>query len=234
METRYELQLNEFNGPLEKLLELIEAKKMEITRLSLAAVTADFLGYVQKIEKIHPRELADFISVAAKLILIKSHALLPSLPLEEEEEREIADLENRLMLYQRFKEAEKHITGLWGKDVSFQRAFLAAVEPGFYLSGPLTGDDLRNALERVIGDLVRAFPKRETSEISMVNLEEKIRELVARVDRTAETSFNEVVRGKKRSEIVVLFLALLHLIRGQSIVHAQEGLFSDIVMKRTV
>ncbi|MFH1188882.1 MAG: segregation/condensation protein A [bacterium] len=229
---QYELQLHEFHGPLEKLLELIESKEMEITRLSLASVTADFLAYIKTIKKIHPRVLADFIAVAAKLILIKSHALLPSLELEEEEEKEIVDFEQRLQLYQRFKEAEKNIIVRWGQHVAFQRPYLATVEKGFYLTDSLTADDLRKALQKIIEELAVTFPRHETSEIVMVNLQEKITELLVRVDKTAQTSFNEMTRGKHRVEVIVLFLALLHLMRNQSIDSNQTELFSDIVIKK--
>ena len=90
----YEVKINQFSGPLEKLLELIEEKKMEITALSLAEVTGGFFNYVKRVESdIDPKILADFLVVAAKLVLIKSKALLPGLELTQEEELDIKDLE---------------------------------------------------------------------------------------------------------------------------------------------
>jgi len=89
----YEVKLEQFTGPLNKLLELIEARKLEITALNLAEVTEDFINYIRSLEKgADPEILADFIVVASRLILIKSKTLLPSLELTEEEEGEIKDL----------------------------------------------------------------------------------------------------------------------------------------------
>src|SRR3989338_1435977 len=99
----YELKLNDFAGPLDKLLELIEGKKLEITKVNLAEVTADFVAYIKTIDNLHPKFLADFVAIASKLILIKSHTLLPSLLLSKEEEVEMRDLEDRLRLYKEFK-----------------------------------------------------------------------------------------------------------------------------------
>ena len=88
---RYEVKQDKFSGPLEKLLELIEAKELEITLINLAQVTGDFLEYLKALDEKskHPSVLADFIVVASRLLLIKSKAILPSLALTEEEETDI-------------------------------------------------------------------------------------------------------------------------------------------------
>jgi len=75
----YKFEIGEFNGPLDKLLELIEAKELKITQLTLGDVTADFLEYLENLEEVSPRVLSDFVSVGAKLILIKSRAILPEI-----------------------------------------------------------------------------------------------------------------------------------------------------------
>src|SRR3989344_9467667 len=110
----YELALDAYRGPLDKLLELVEEKKLAITEISLAAVTADFLAYLKKLEaeKIDQILLADFLAVASKLILIKSKFLLPSL-VTEEDELEIRDLEIRLRLYQEIKQAMILVKRSW-------------------------------------------------------------------------------------------------------------------------
>ncbi len=105
MNNMYELKIEQFSGPLEKLLELIEERRMEITELSLAEITADFLQYLKNIETVEPRFLADFVAIAAQLLLIKSKALLPGIKLTSEEEEKIKDLEGRLLFYKNFKPA---------------------------------------------------------------------------------------------------------------------------------
>ena len=233
METeRYELKLDTFQGPLEKLLELIESKELEITRLNLAEVTADFLAYVRSLEEIDSRVLADFITVAARLILIKSHALLPQLALTEEEEEDIADLERRLKLYKEFRVVERAIANSWNKRTAYSREYLFELPHGFYLSEPVPPSRLRAVMERMYEDLQMFMPRTEELEIRLVSLEEKIEEMMERVSEVLRISFGEITNGREKSEIIVLFLALLHLLKESAVEIEQEGLFSEIHILR--
>jgi len=225
---RYELKLETFQGPLDKLLELIEAKELEITRLSLAEVTADFLEYVRSLGEIAPRALADFIAVAARLILIKSQALLPHLELTEEEEEDIADLERRLKLYREFRNAERHIGERWGNRTAYAREYLLELPKGFYLSEKVSPKDLRNAIERMYEELQSFIPKTDEAEMKLVSLEEMIEEMIRRVSDVIKTTFTELSEGREKSEIIVLFLALLHLLKESTIDIEQEELFAEI------
>jgi len=224
----YELKLENFQGPLEKLLGLIEARELEVTRLNLAEVTADFLEYVRGLGEVDPRVLADFITVAARLILIKSHALLPQLTLTEEEEEDIADLERRLKLYREFRKVEKAIGDSWGKRTAHAREYLFDLPQGFYLSEAISPRDLRNVVEKFYGELQIFIPKTEEAEMKLVSLEEMIEEMIKRVSNVIKTSFSELSDGKEKSEIVVLFLALLHLLKESTIEIEQEELFAEI------
>ncbi|RLC38634.1 chromosome segregation protein ScpA, partial [Candidatus Falkowbacteria bacterium] len=73
------IKLEKFEGPLSLLLKLIEREEMDITDISLARVAEDYVAYIREVENINPEEMADFLVVAAKLLLIKSKALLPYL-----------------------------------------------------------------------------------------------------------------------------------------------------------
>lgn len=224
----YEIRLEEFSGPVEKLLELIEEQKLEINRVSLAKVTADFFKYIDSLEEVNPRILADFIAVAAKLILIKSHTLLPELRLEEAEEKEIVDLENRLKFYQEFRGAEENLKHLWRKRITFGRDYLANLPRGFYLSDEVAPTDLLKEIERIAVELEALSPRKTEETIRLITLEEKISELMERLDKVVGNSFNEIASGKERSEIIILFLALLHLLKEAIIKVDQDKLFSEI------
>src|SRR3989338_1351486 len=188
----YEFQTANFKGPLEKLLQLIEEKELEITRLNLAEVTADFIAYLGKLEdKMHRRELADFVVVAARLILIKSHALLPHLELSEEEERDMAELETRLRLYKELRSGEKAIDNLWGKYVSYGRPFLLNVPNGFYLTGKVNPKDLYEHIKLLAEGLVD-LQKMEEKEVKMNSLEEKIKELFGWISGRVRTNFSDL------------------------------------------
>src|SRR5437762_5328796 len=92
-------KLKQFEGPLDLLLSLIEQRQLDITTIALAEVTEQFLQYLKQLPKIDPTSLADFLSIAAKLLVIKSKAILPTLALAPDEEDAGFDLEAKLLLY---------------------------------------------------------------------------------------------------------------------------------------
>ena len=144
----YELKLEQFSGPIEKLLELIEEKKMEITDLNLAEVTADFLNYLKKIEMVEPRMLADFVAIAAALLLIKSKALLPDLKLSNEDEQNIKDLEGRLRRYAEFKPAIAILKKLFEqRRFSVSRPLFYNFQPVFYPAPNANIESLEKVIE---------------------------------------------------------------------------------------
>ena len=227
-DNNYELKLSEFQGPIAKLLELIEAKQLEITRINLAEVTTDFIDYLKKFESVPAGVLADFIAIAAKLILIKSHALLPSLQASPEEEREMADLEARLQIYRELRGAERNIESLWGTHPIYLREFLKDVPLGFYLTQPVRVEDLLTAIARLNEEVAVIFPKEAEERIKLVSLEEIIQDLALTINKLINTSFSKLTTGKDRKEIVIMFIALLHLLKNNSIEIEQSGMFEEI------
>src|SRR6185312_11866917 len=97
-----------YEGPLHLLLELIEKRKLLINDISLAAVTDEYIARI-KGTQMPVGETAEFIALAATLLLIKSRSLLPSLTLSDEESHDIKELEYRLALYQLIKEAARNL-----------------------------------------------------------------------------------------------------------------------------
>lgn len=230
----YEVKNEQFKGPLEKLLELIEEKKLEITQLSLADVTADFLNYIKTLEGevFAQQTVADFLVVASRLILIKSKALLPSLELTEEEETDIKSLEVRLKLYHELKATHQLIRFAWGETPQmFSREFLMTTEPIFYPPANMGPELLRDTLARMVGELEKVFRPTATVRREILHLKQKIEEVLARLTETP-TQFNALQKGKGREEIVVLFLAVLHLIKDQFVHAAQDTQFGAITIAK--
>ena len=228
----YELEIEGFRGPLHKLLELIENRKMEISRVSLGAVTGDFLGYIGRLESVAPQVIADFISVAAKLVLLKSMLLLPSNIFNEEDEKEAADLELRLSLYKQFKAAERHLRNAWSGHEMFTRPFLRNIEPGFYLSQAILPEQLLLAVKKVYSDAAVFSPAAEKREISVESLEEKMRKLAERITIAIRSSFSELTKDADRGELVAVFLALLHLLKDNAINIRQDDIFSEMIIEK--
>ncbi len=238
----YELRLGEFSGPLDKLLQLIESEKLDVSRLSLAKVTDDFLRHIEKLEHTPPALLADFIVVGSQLILLKSKSLLPELPLTSEEEGSLDQLEERLKAYREFKEASKLVQKLWQKDAyEASRPYFLSIAKNlpreaeqklFYPGQTLSLENLLTGLGRLAQSLEKIILEEETMREAVVTLEEQMHTILGRLRQIENTTFSELSATADRSEIVVSFLAILHLAREQAITLEQSEHFSDIIITR--
>ncbi len=228
----YKIKTRDFAGPIEKLLELIEARQLDITRISLAEVTSEFLTYVRKLEhSIESHILADFIVVAARLLLIKSKVLLPALELTDEEEGEIKDLETRLQLYREFKAINPAIQSLWLENrVLRSRPFFLGTQTVFYPPPGLVPNDLFTCVSFLFKDLLELHESTQRVKSVVVSLEEKMREILGRIQGMVSHRFADLAEGKTKEEIIVLFLALLHLISDQAVRVEQKKHFDDMII----
>ena len=237
-----------YNGPMAKLLELIEDKQLEITRVNLATVTADFIKYIEGLgEGVVPDILSDFIVVAARLLLIKSKVLLPTLDLTQEEEGDILDLERRLQIYREFsarggsasggKTAAQYIQTLWDKNqISRTRPLLYSLgdKSFFYPSRQLTTDQLTNSMTALFAVLKGLIPETKGVKMTVVTLQEKIAELTKRLSEATSVTMKGVAGKHERGEIIVLFLAVLHMLSNRLADVEQNAHFGDIVVKNHV
>ena len=232
----YELKLQQFSGPIEKLFELIEEKKMEITDLNLAEITADFLRYLQSLNHSNPRLIADFVVVAARLLLIKSKALLPTMELTSEEEENINDLKVRLERYREFKSAIVDFKKLWeNRNFSVSRPLFAGLPSFFYPSKNLDVKTLKETLGKIFAVFTADEFESQTIEPLLIKLEEKIDEIIHKISDSNNNNilgFNQLSKEKSKTEIIVLFLAVLHLLRDQLIKVEQKEKFDDIIISR--
>lgn len=229
----FTIKTQAFEGPLDLLLDLIEKRKLFINDISLAKVTDDFIAHVKQFENLPMGESAHFILIASTLLLIKSKSLLPGLDITEEETGDIHDLETRLKIYQRIKEASKHIQRMFGGDMIFPQSQSRPMIPTFV-------PDPRFTLEKALSslkDLINKLPKKETMPKVMVakvmSLEEMIGTLTARITSHLRMSFKEFTRKHKenRVHVIVSFLAMLELVKNGVLQVSQEANFGDIVME---
>jgi chromatin segregation and condensation protein Rec8/ScpA/Scc1 (kleisin family) len=158
--------------------------------------------------------------------------LLPSNIFNEEDEKEAADLELRLSLYKQFKAAERHLRNAWSGHEMFTRPFLRNIEPGFYLSQAILPEQLLLAVKKVYSDAAVFSPAAEKREISVESLEEKMRKLAERIGSVLRSSFSELTKDADRGELVVVFLALLHLLKDNAINIRQDDIFSEMIIEK--
>ncbi len=230
----FSVTLEQFEGPLDLLLHLIEEEELDITEVSLARVADQYLERLTAFSSEHVLdELADFIVIAAKLLLIKSRALLPSISPQEEEESE--DLQRQLKMYQLFHRASKNLEVLARKNrVAFpRRAPLMPIE-GFVPPESITLSVLHDTFEKIIRSVKPIVQKtREVVFAPRVGIREKIQEIVSLLSQRAQYRFAEILGDAPvKADIVVSFMALLELIKQRSVVASQSDLFHDIVITR--
>jgi segregation and condensation protein A len=231
----YTVQTAIYEGPLDLLLDLIERAELDITSLSLAAVTEQYLDYLYKLEETHADEISAFLVIAAKLVQIKSEALLPRPPVRQPGEEDTgALLVEQLRLYKRFK---KVATLLGEREAQNLRTYLRLAPPP-KIEGKL---DLSNI---TIADLIMAAREvyaKETEKQALgtvisapkVTIREKIEMISRRLGAAEHAHFRELLgENPTRIEIVVTFLALLELVKRYQVAARQEGLFADIEIKR--
>lgn len=224
----YKIKIEQFEGPLDLLLQLIEREELDITKVSLAQVTEQYLKYLKQVEILYPEELADFLVVAAKLLLIKSKVLLPMLELEEDE----AILEKQLKLYKEFYEASKKINKiLLKKKFSFSRQESKdqLLEPIFTPPENITPSNLRDLFADVIGKIepIIKLPKEIIEKT--ISIQEKIKHIQEMILHQSCLNFKNLLNGtKSKTEVIVTFLALLELVKQKAVAVTQDNIFDDI------
>lgn len=231
----FHIRQEKFEGPLELLLELIEGEKMAISEISLARAADEYLVYVRSLTVPDPEELAEFLVVAAQLMLIKSRSLLPQLAFSEEEEASLDDLERRLAILKEMRDAAQRLTAVERKGMrSAGREAYAGMPPIFYPPSRLRAGMLADAFTGLAALIPKPEKLAEEKLKRIVSLEEKITHIRSIFQDVMERGFSEIVKdAKEKVEIVMSFLALLELARQKFVTLRQEVPFSDIMIKKT-
>ncbi|MDQ1283702.1 MAG: segregation and condensation protein [Patescibacteria group bacterium] len=224
------MKTDKFEGPMELLLELIEKEKMDVTELSMAKVADEYLEHIKDNEAIRLEHLAEFLSVASRLILIKSRSLLPMLKFSEEEEEEIKDLTLQLEEYKKFKEASEKLGKLSAAGrISYAREGFGGVREIFYPPEDFNIFDLKKYFEFILAEIPLIEKLQEEIVTEVVTLEERINELEMKIRAKVETSFSDLVaNASDKVEIIISFLAMLEMIKQRVVAVEQGELFSEI------
>lgn len=231
-----EVTTEKFSGPLGLLLSLIESEEMDITEVNLAKIADEYVNYIRSGININPEEMADFLVVAAKLLYIKSKALLPYLYTSEEDE-EINDLEKQLRMYKEFVNASQKI-----KEIISAKNFLFLPPlsksrrqqfelPVFSAPNNLDSERLKMIFSRLLEKLVKeqaeVLPERILE--PKINIEDKISLIKKLLLDKIKVNFSRLLESAgTKTEVIVSFLALLELAKQRELFFEQAELFSDI------
>ena len=248
VETDFKVRVGEFEGPLELILDLIEKRKLHISDISLSQVADEFIEYIKSFEEFPMSDSADFILVASTLLLIKSKSLLPNLPLTEEEQGSIEDLENRLASYKKYKELSVNIGKMFGNFLYFAKEG-KVTRVVFSPTPDINLSSIKNALYEALKNVppkIESLPKVAVEKI--ISLEEMINKLTERIKTSLKTSFSDFAKAStdkkdfsgmgtstssaqakaEKVSVIVSFLAMLELVKQGLVRVNQNKHFEDI------
>lgn len=236
----YTVQLPEFEGPLDLLLRLIEREELDITTIALAKVADAYLAHVRSLDMPDPASLSAFLVIAAKLLLIKSRALLPR-PVVAKAGEELVDeaeeLARQLREYQRYKQAAQILRQ---REEQGHHSYMRASAPPMPVITPQT-----NTIKLSVSDLITAVQRRvqlllplEAPPLPLpapkiITVPEMASRIEQKLQHRQWFSFEDLLSfDVQRVEIVVALWATLELLKRRAIVVEQEELFGPIMIGR--
>ncbi len=230
----FPVDLPVYQGPLDLLLQLIEREELDITKVALAQVTDQYLAHVRALEQQSLQDIADFLVVAARLVLIKSEAILPRPPERAPGEEDPGDeLARQLIAYKKYKE----IAGaLHQREVEGLRTYLRLAAPpkveGKLDLSNVGVDDLWKAVTRALALAPDAPPVSSVVAPAKITIRDKIRRVQAALRAGGRARFFDLLaEAKSRMEVMVTFFAILELVKQRRVTALQERLFGDIVIE---
>jgi len=232
----YQINTPVYQGPLDLLLQLIENAELDITSLALAQVTEQYLKHLEKMQELPPDEISVFLVIAAKLIQIKSEALLPQQTSLREEELDLGnELARQLIAYKRYKEIADLLAER--KDLGYQSFIrLSPANVSIKENLDLAGFGVKELFVMASNALQKDVERQSISTVverPKISIKDKINLISERFSDTDELSFHELLgENYSRLDVVISFLAILELIKGSFIKVVQNEVFKEIKLIR--
>lgn len=236
---KYELRLENFEGPLDLLVYLIDKNKMDIYKISISTITEQYIDYLKEQEKLNLEIASEFLVMASTLILVKSKGLLPK---EVDDEAEITEEEllRRILEYKQYKEISK----LFKERISIysNRLYKAPDEiklPKQELEKEFNMSDIVDRYKELVGrnNNKKNENAKNIEKIAVYDtysVSEKVKDIFRELVKRPKFVFNKLfaLNEKPKAEVVTAFSGMLELSRRNKINADQEELFGDIVISK--
>lgn len=237
----YNIQTQKYEGPLDLLLDLITRKKINISEISIIEITEQYLSYVDEMEEVDLELASDFISMASKLLEIKSRYILYVKNSNPEESDPREELFRQLEEYQKYKQiTELLIDGIDEYDKRYYRKIELELEDDDVSS------DLTNITIELIEELLpKIFPKEKKKENTsnnekletivkkpIIHVEEKIQSIRKYLESENGVYFDKILLSSDKDEKIANFLAILELIKMKEIAIVQDKFLDKILIKK--
>ena len=237
--TKYALRLDNFEGPLDLLVYLIDKNKMNIYDIKISDITDQYIEYLKEQEKLNLEIASEFLVMASTFILIKSRGLLPK-DVDDEAELTEEELLQRILEYKRYKEISKLFKENLEEGAGRIYKFQEKIElPKQVLEQKFTMDDIVSRYK----DLVERNENKKNENAKNIDkiaihetysVSDKVKEIFKELIRRPKFVFNKLfsLKEKPKAEVVTAFSGVLELSRRNRIIASQDKLFGDIVISK--
>lgn len=213
------IETEEFNGPMDLLLNLVEKEKIDIENVDLAKITNKFIEEVENLKNHSTKDLTDFIYLASTLLYIKSKKLLPKNDFDEDDQIDEDLIKQRLIEYKKFKEISKQLIELENISSKHFRkiqedlsAYQSEKENLIVPDVNLLSETLLEILNREDNRIV--IEETEIIEAEEYKIEDCIEDILWKVEKNRTYSFSSFLsQNTNRNEVISVFLALLELLK---------------------
>lgn len=237
---KYSIHLNVYDGPLDLLCDMISKQKIDIKDISIIEITKQYLAYLNMLESMDLEVTSDFITMATKLLEIKSKYLLFSQRDMDEEEDPRLELMEQIKEYKKYKKASEVLK----ENVDYIN------QPYYRTREEVITDEKVDLNEISIESIkailpyifkVKTIQEEEKDERldkivrgKIIPVEEKIKYIENVLKTTEKINFNSMVQSYQKDEVIATFLSILELIKSRKIVVVQEKFFEDIIIKKNL
>ncbi|MEG0281582.1 MAG: segregation/condensation protein A [Clostridia bacterium] len=239
--SKYSLNINNFEGPLDLLCYLIDKKKMNIFDVSLSEITDAYIEYLDAMEKMNMEIASEFLVMASNLLYIKSKSLLPDINSSEEDEEESEeDILKRIAEYKKYKFAASLMEEMYKNNYGCVVKSTEAIKlPQKQATNDFSAIELNEAyLEVLKRNKQKVNIKSNEIEdiiiIEKVTVRSKVKQMLNELFHKTSFVFNKLfnIEENNQVEIVTAFLGMLELAKLKKIDVSQKDLFGDITVRK--
>ena len=238
---KYNVQLKVYEGPLDLLYDMISKQKIDIKDISIIDITKQYINYITALEKMDLEVASEFITMASKLLEIKSRYLLYKQKDNNEVEDPRLELMEKLEEYKKFKLASQDLKDniTYIDDLYYRKKEEIIIDDSMNIDD-ISIDAIKNILPYILKVKSEENKPQKDEKLEkivrgrIVPVEEKIAYIREIISRDNEVSFIKVIENVDKDEVIATFLSVLELIKSREIVVYQDLFFDDILIKRNL
>ena len=238
---KYNVQLKVYEGPLDLLYDMISKQKIDIKDISIIDITKQYINYITALEKMDLEVASEFITMASKLLEIKSRYLLYKQKDNNEVEDPRLELMEKLEEYKKFKLASQDLKDniTYIDDLYYRKKEEIIIDDSMNIDD-ISIDAIKNILPYILKVKSEENKPQKDEKLEkivrgrIVPVEEKIAYIREIISRDNEVSFIKVIENVDKDEVIATFLSVLELIKSREIVVYQDLFFDDILIKKNL